>query len=151
MSEGDSIMQRADDDAAAPEPQLWKGLYTLVSAFIALVGSVPAIVAWAYWSDPAMVSWKMLAIILTLVWMGFFGTPWMVWAFARRWLAWRLGEQERARRRYERAMSDRLDKAIASFDAPLGEDLSVPVRVQGVVQMGRDAPAHHVVEPDFPA
>src|SRR5512146_1389118 len=31
------------------------------------------------------------------------------------------------------------------------ESASVPVGIQGVVQVGRDAPAHHVVEPDFPA
>jgi len=122
MRHKESHVQRAHD-ITGPEPQRWKGLYTLVSVVIALIGTVPAIVAWTYWNDPGLVSWKMLAIILTLMWVGFFGTPWMVWAFARRWFAWKLGEQERAQRRFENALSDKLEKAMASVHAQLDEDM----------------------------
>jgi len=110
-------------DIPAPEPQRWKGLYTIASVVIALIGTVPAIVAWTYWNDPGLVSWKMLAIVLTLMWAGFFGTPWMAWAFARRWLRWKLGEQERAQRRFENALTDNFEKALASLRAQLDEEV----------------------------
>lgn len=72
----------------------------------------------------------LLAIILTLRWVGFFGTPWMVWAFARRWFAWKLGEQDRAQPRFENALSDKFEKAMASVHAQLGEDMKPFSEVQ---------------------